>query len=504
MPIARRIPSFFQEASMKQHPNLLIFMTDHQRRESMPGYDFCKMPTLEAFAKESVIFDDIVCPAPHCCPSRATFFSGLYPSQHGVWNNVEVGNTLSRGLCQGVRLWSEDLKKAGYQLYFSGKWHVSNEEGPQHRGFDLLYHPKKYTGVRSAAETRMPDLSGWKAYSKPLSSPLNPRRPGEILRDGYPEYFLYGEDERPFRDQDTVDAAVQKLRSGMGEDPWCMYIGTLGPHDPYKLPQKYLDMYDISEVQLPDNFHDDMQDKPALYRRTQRLYNQLSEDEHREALRHYKAFCSYEDDLFGQVLCALKESGQYDDTVILFLSDHGDYAGAHGLWAKGLPCFREAYSIPLMIRLPGGRQNVRCDYPATLADLAPTILALCNVAADRPFAGVSLLPFLTGACPPARRAFRFTQTNGNEQYGIQRSVWSDDWKYVFNGFDFDELYDLKNDPGELHNLAADPAYAPVIRQLSREMWKFVRAHDDTIVNPYIMTALATYGPGILAEESESI
>lgn len=131
-------------------------------------------------------------------------------------------------------------------------------------------------------------------------------------------------------------------------------------------------------------------------------------------------FCSYEDDLFGQVLSALKDSGQYDNTIIIFLSDHGDYAGAHGLWAKGLPCFREAYSIPLMIRLPGGKQNERCDYPAALADLAPTILDLCGIQPERAFAGVSLVPFLTGDNAPARRKYRFTQTNGNEQYGIQR------------------------------------------------------------------------------------
>ncbi len=487
---------------MKRKPNVLIFMTDHQRRETMPGYRYCQMPTLEAFARDSVIFDNVVCPAPHCCPSRATFFSGLYPSQHGVWNNVEVGNTLSRGLSKNVRLWSEDLKDEGYQLYFSGKWHVSSEEGPQDRGFDLLFHTQKYTGVQRADEARLPQLKDWKAYArKKMSDPLGERRDGEILRDGYPEYFLYGVDEHPYRDQETVNAAVRKLREGQGDAPWCIYVGTVGPHDPYKPPQRFLDMHPIEDIRLPDNFHDDLSDKPALYRRTQKLYSQLSEREQREALRHYLAFCSYEDDLFGQVLSALKESGQYDDTVIIFLSDHGDYAGAHGLWAKGLPCFREAYSIPLMIRVPGGIGGARCDYPATLSDLAPTLLDLCGIEADRPFAGVSLRPFLSGGEAPARREYRFTQTNGNEQYGIQRSVFSDEWKYVFNGFDFDELYDLKNDPGELRNLAEDPAYAPIIRHLSREMWQFVREHDDTIVNPYIMTALATYGPGILNEEA---
>ena len=102
---------------MSKRPNVLIFMTDHQRRETMPGYGWCKTPVLEAFSQEAVVFTNAMCSAPHCCPSRASFFSGLYPSSHGVWNNVEVGNTLSRGLARGVRLWSQDLREAGYDLY---------------------------------------------------------------------------------------------------------------------------------------------------------------------------------------------------------------------------------------------------------------------------------------------------------------------------------------------------------------------------------------------------
>lgn len=198
---------------------------------------------------------------------------------------------------------------------------------------------------------------------------------------------------------------------------------------------------------------------------------------------------------------ALRETGQYESTIILYLSDHGDYAGAHGLWAKGLPCFREAYAIPLLARLPGGAAG-RSDYPVCITDIAPTLLELCGVPLTRYMQGVSLAAILRGQGEPPRRAYRFTQTNGNEQYGIQRAVYNDTWKYVFNGFDYDELYDLKNDPGELCNLAGDPRYADVIRKLSRELWRFARENDDTIVNPYIMTAFAPYGPGILKEDAE--
>ena len=116
--------------------------------------------------------------------------------------------------------------------------------------------------------------------------------------------------------------------------------------------------------------------------------------------------------------------------------------------------------------------------------------------------GVSLAGILQGTGEPERRPYRFTQTNGNEVYGIQRSVFNDKWKYVFNTFDYDELYDLESDPGELCNLAADPRYEAVKRSLCREMWRFAWENHDMIVNPYIMTAMAPYGPGVLLNEQD--
>ena len=200
---------------------------------------------------------------------------------------------------------------------------------------------------------------------------------------------------------------------------------------------------------------------------------------------------------------ALKNAGLYEDCTILYTSDHADYVGAHGLWAKGLPCFMEAYQIPFLLRVPGGKQNETNHVPALLADAAPTLLDLAGVKTERRMVGQSLAGYVLGGETPPERKYRFTQSNGNELYGIQRSVFSDEWKYVFNGFGCDELYDLKNDPGELCNLASDPRYKPVIRELLRELWRFSRDTDDTYINPYIMIAHMPYGPGILLEEERA-
>ena len=483
-----------------QRPNILVFMTDQQRADTIPPYSRARMPNLERFCSEGVVFTQAFCPSPHCCPSRATFFTGLYPSQHGVWNNVDVPNTLSRGLHEGVRLWSQDLRDSGYDMYYSGKWHVSSVETPRDRGWDMSSGAAAVRDHSDRYYHTLPEMREWSQYQKSQGRPLDRERgEGEIARPGYPLYTHYGEREDLFNDQKVVTDAVEVLRGRKGgaDKPWCHFVGTLGPHDPYFAPQRFLDMYDVDDIELPESFGDLMGDKPGLYRRLRGRFDQLSEREHKEAIRHYLAFCSYEDYLFGQVLDALDESGQADNTLVLYISDHGDYVAEHGLWCKGLPCFRGAYHIPVVMRWPNGIEmpDRIVDALVSLADFAPTFLELAGVPIDRRMVGMSLTPFLFGKTPESWRDAVFTQSNGNELYGIQRSVMTKEWKFVYNGFDFDELYDLRSDPDETRNLASDPQYMEVIRQLSRVLWQFAYDTNDVCVNSYIATALATYGPG---------
>jgi arylsulfatase A-like enzyme len=177
----------------------------------------------------------------------------------------------------------------------------------------------------------------------------------------------------------------------------------------------------------------------------------------------------------------------------------------HGLWCKGLPCFNGAYHIPAAVRWPKGIKNPGRveDSFITLADFAPTFLDVAHIKTNRDFAGQSLLPFLQDEKPSEWPDAVFTQSNGNEQYGIQRSVKTENWKLVYNGYDYDELYDLKNDPDEMHNLLAlgkyDPKYDKVIHELFTRLWKFAYKVNDVGINPYIMVSLATEGPGTAFE-----
>jgi len=473
-------------------PNILIVMTDHQRGDTVLPEHPAITPNLERFALQGITFTQAYCPSPHCCPSRATFFSGLYPSRHGVWNNVCNDQALSRGLKAGVRLWSEDLAEAGYQLHFCGKWHVSAEESPADRGWQEHFVSATGKSHHGVHWDHYRDLAA-KTESKQ-------RRTAEIRRPGYGDFRLYGATSEAgnAHDERTVAEAVRVLENLSEQDqPWCTFVGLIGPHDPYDVPQQYLDLYDLDEIELPPSFADDLQDKPGIYQRLrQQIWRQLSDDETKDAIRHFWAYCTYLDDLFGRVLDALEKSGQSQNTLVLYCADHGDYCGDHGLFAKGIAAFRGAYHVPAIIRWPNGilYPGRQANLFVSLADFGPTFLQAAGIESSRHFAGSSLVPSFTGNTIVGWRDDIHTQCNGVELYYTQRSVSTKEYKYVFNGFDQDELYDLRSDPDEMTNLASDPTYEGIKRQMCARMWRFAHQEADTAINPYITVGLAPYGP----------
>lgn len=479
-----------------RRPNILIVMTDHQRGDTaLPGHP-TKTPNLDRLAREGVSFTEAYCPSPHCCPARATFFTGLYPSQHGVWNNVCNDQALSRGPGPEVRLWSEELQDAGYALHYTGKWHVSAEYSPRDCGW--TEH-----GISAHAD----DHHGrhWDQYRDGATEPEKTKRgEAEILRPGYGTYRLYGTREKgnPHDEKATLTAEGLLPIIAEGVKPWCLYVGFTGPHDPYVVPPNYLDRYNLDDIPLPESYADDLADKPRIYQRMRRqIFGQLSEREVREGIRHFWAYCSYLDDLLGRILVRLDETGQADNTVVLYCSDHGDYCGEHGLFTKGIPCFRGAYHVPAVMRWPAGIRDPgrQVDHFVSLADFGPTILDFADQATDPDLVGASLFPFLENETPADWRDDMHSQCNGVELYYTQRSVMTREYKYTFNGFDLDELYNRKDDPHEIRNLADDPDYENVKRELCGRLWRFAERVGDTVINPYITVGLAPYGPGIVDE-----
>ncbi|MDR3734583.1 MAG: sulfatase-like hydrolase/transferase [Acidobacteriaceae bacterium] len=507
-------------------PNVLIFLPDQQNGATvLPGSPVVK-PNMDRFRKEAITFNSAHCPAPHCCPSRASFMSGRYPSETGIYNNVSTNTAIHPDPYPGTPFWGNALKDAGYQTGYAGKLHVGRHVKAETCGFKALSTLEQ----DNLEENEVAQAAQWKRARGENYSPAM-RPPGQILRPDWGNFQFYNTTPDDTFQHNPDYKVVQAGIAGMKEmaatgQPWCVMISNSGAHDAYWAPKKFVDLYDPTKIELPASFEDTMDDKPRIYQRQRYEYwSQLSDEESKLALIHYYAKCSMQDELFGQMLKALDETGQADNTIVIYVSDHGDYHAAHGLWMKGVPSFREAYHIPCVIRWPKGAVSPGREVDAFVdqVDFAPTILEVCGVTSPAKLSGASLMPWLKGQTPATWRHATCTQMNGVELYYTQRIVMTKEYKYVYNGFDYDELYDLKNDPYEMHNLAfpdlpakraavkagkglpkdghvpwppLSPALEQVRKDLLTEMWNFAADHHDIIFNPYRTVALAPFGPGL--------
>lgn len=483
---------------MAKRPNILIFMTDQQRADVVAPDHPCITPNAERLARDGIRFTQTYCPTAHCCPSRATFMTGLYPSRHGVFNNVRTRTAINPGLRRNVLTFSELLREAGYDLTLCGKWHISAEEDPRDRG----WHERAVTGASGAFHDRR--IADWRTGPPTVDSSPGERPVGHIQRPGWGDFEVYKTlpDSGPKgyeadHDAEVVQAAIDTIQQASTSKPWCLFVGPIGPHDPYRVPEKFVNLYDPAQIPLPTSYADTLEDKPRIYQRQRRqLWDQLSEDEVRASIAHYYAYCTMEDALLGEVLDALDATDQAENTLVIFLSDHGDYCGDHGLYLKGVPAFRQAYHVPCIMRWPKGivQPGREVDHFVSLADFAPTFLELAEIKATHLMTGQSLLPFLRAEPPIEWRDAIHTQFNGVELYYTQRSVTTKEYKYVYNGFDFDELYDLRTDPDEMSNVAERSEYQVIKHELVRKLWQFAAQEEDIIFNPYGTVGLAPWGP----------
>lgn len=538
---AEGLNSYGHGTEADDRPNILIFMPDQTQGQTvLPGYP-CHTPNIDRFAKQGVLFNSSYCPYPHCCPSRTSFQTGLYPSEHGVWNNVDTDTAIHLNPYEGTRFFAQSLRAAGYELDYSGKWHVGRTLTPREAGWTNSYMTpgtETYFTAKYRPPRNRTDRFWERARRELERNQPSHRRQGQVLRPGWGNLWMYKTLPAEHYDQDhhehfgsfykSVRVGIEKMQKlAHTGKPWALMVSNNGAHDPYLAPKNFVDLYDPKSIELPPNFRDTLADKPNVYQRMRYQYwNQLSDDEVKQTIAHYWARVTQQDDLFGRLLHALDQTGQADNTIVLVIADHGDYMGAHGLYAKGIPSFREAYNIPSVMRWPKGIANPgrQVDALVSTVDFAPTFLEAAGVpSSDYKMSGRSLLPWLKGQTPNDWREADFGQMNGLELYYTQRIVMTKDYKYVYNGFDFDELYDLKNDPHEMRNLAhpnvkhsrslikegrmmndiTDVPWPPlpsdlaeVRRDLLKRMWKFAQEHNDIIFNPYLTEAFAPYGPGV--------
>jgi arylsulfatase A-like enzyme len=407
--------------------------------------------------------------------------TGLLPHSHGMVDVAHAVPAYRASFDATLPVWPRRLQEAGYETAYFGKWHVERSHRLEDFGFDT-YDIEGYQQtlglVRVEKELLQRRMVSQKGYADfPLYGISEERS------EALPEYRLYS---------DGIDFLEQAAEHP--ERPWALFLSSEAPHDPYIAAQQYFERYDLAAIEPPANFDDDLADRPAIYRRLQSVWRDVTWEDFARATACYYANCSMIDEQIGRVLDALEALGMDENTIIVFTSDHGDYMGEHRLLLKGIPAFEGAYRIPLLIAGPGITRGTQAGEVVSLLDLVPTLTQL-TIGADFPCHGRSLLPLLQGENVPwANEAF--AECHGQRFNYTQRVLWQDDHKYVFNGFDEDELYDLAADPHEQNNLAGDQLYRPLMEQMAARMWAIMRRTDDETMMgaQYGMFRYAPVGP----------
>lgn len=494
-------------------PNLLFLITDQQQAATLEPQSPFPLPNLAALAQSGVRFANCYAPNPICAPARASLFTGLLPHNHGMVDNPHTVEAYRANLKDGLPFWSRDLQRSGYTTAYFGKWHIERSLRLENFGFGEY-------------ETEEDAYQGYRRYRLELGFPEKPAPPRDTVQvehTGYRPFVLSG--VRPEPVEATLEYHlysrgidfIQRQAQRPDNQPWALVLSTLAPHDPYIVPQEYAARCDPASVPVPPSFHDTLADRPAIYRRLQSVWRNLEWEHFARAIASYHAFCTLIDDQVGRILQALRDTGQFKNTLVVFVSDHGDYLGAHRLMLKGVPAFEQAYRVPLILSGPGIPAGLVINQRVSQLDLAASMLPLltgeayhCQGDTGRqlPCVGRSLLPLISAEWQGQALDWdsqHFAECHGQRFFYTQRVLWWENFKYVFNGFDQDEFYNLSEDPHEMENRAADPRYRALIEEMAARMWQVMHTTGDYNMTEaeYAMFRFAPLGPQSGAPKKEA-
>jgi arylsulfatase A-like enzyme len=249
---------------------------------------------------------------------------------------------------------------------------------------------------------------------------------------------------------------------------------------------------------LPANFFDDLSDRPNMYQRQQQIGAELGRAHWQSALAAYYGRITELDQMTGRLIDKLSTAGELENTIVVFVADHGRYVGSHGFDAHNFGGFEEIYRIPLVMAGPGIAAGEVRDNPISIADLGTT---LCEIGSGHNLGhpdSASFLPLLGDENVDQSPDFvcGYAEYHGTRFPLMQRILWKDGWKFVFNGFDFDELYHLDEDPHEMRNRIDEPELRERVDDMMTEIWRRVQATGDRTIweSHYFSMRFASVGP----------
>ncbi len=477
---------------MNQRPNILLFLMDACQAAALDKGSDCLTPNFDRLAEEGLQFQRAYCPSPTCSPSRASLMTGLLPHNHGVLE-VEHGRDDDQCVLRTDKPhWAQRLREANYATGYFGKWHIERSHDLRSFGWET-FHAKgarHHAGLGKGIEPGAQTVDLIPEFTRNHSGPA-----------GYHEILHYGVSRDPvaerypyFTTTQTIDYIAEVSK---GENPWCACASFSEPNEALIASEEVFQLYDPDHLSLPANRNDTFENSPGLYRRQKMIGESISDEEWRLARACYYSRITELDLQFGRLLDALDASGQLDNTIIVVTADHGRYVGGHGFDAHNFGAFEEIYRIPLIVSGPGVLKNGKTEAPVGLHDLCPTLLEMTGSRIIEVPDSKSFTAVLRGETKATRRG-AYSEYHGTRFPLAQRIWWEEDYKFVFNGFDFDELYHLTTDPDELTNLAADPAQEERLNRMMKEVWREIRETGDRALEEthYFSMRMGRVGPVI--------
>jgi choline-sulfatase len=428
-------------------PNILIFMVDQLNGTLFPDgpAEWLHAPNLKKLAARSTRFKNAYTASPLCAPGRAAFMSGQLPSDTGVYDNAAE-------FISSIPTYAHHLRRAGYKTCLSGKMHFVGPD--QMHGFE----ERLTTDIYPADFGWTPD------YRKPGERiDWWYHNMGSVTGSGVAEIS----NQMEYDDEVAYHATrkVYDYARSKDERPWCMTVSFTHPHDPYVARKKYWDWYEDCEHLLPtvpamDYEDHDTHSKRIFDANDWRSFD-ISEDDIKRSRRAYFANISYLDDKIGEVMEAVEATRQ--ETIIMFVSDHGDMLGERGLWFK-MSFFEGSARVPMMICAPDMEPGL-ITTPVSNIDVCPTLCDLAGVDMSE------VEPWTTGqSVKPMGQGVERTEPVAIEyaaeaSYSPMVSLRYGKWKYNRCKLDADQLFDLDKDPHELTNLAEVAEHQGTLTQL---------------------------------------
>lgn len=456
--------------------NIVWFCCDQLRWDCISGYGntHIRTPNIDRLIATGTTFDRCYAQNPICTPSRASFLTGRYPKSCRA--SINGNSVFSRDETLVTKMFSDN----GYVCGLAGKLHLTAMSAKDHQENRTDDGYSYFQWADTGMDTHDPGVNNYidwlvekgikwsEVYEAPVMGYWPPK-------GDYPiPSRIKGMPNELHQTTWCVEKALEFMQQSVAEDaerPWCISINPFAPHPPFDPPQEFKDRIDVNDMPLPLWKEGELDNKPAFQKESYLNGSQsrmlvpginVTNDEKRENTREYYALIEHLDYQLGRLIDYLEETNQRENTIIMFMSDHGECLGDHGLYWKGGLFYECNVHVPLVISCPGYiQEGLRVPALVELADVAPTILELTGLPVPQYIQTKSFAGILTGKSDPNHHKdavyseYYCSALASNQVYATM--YFDGRYKMIVHHDDpVSELYDLQNDPNEFDNLWGKP------------------------------------------------